>query len=176
MRILLTGATGGIGSAIGKRLRKHYEVLEVRHDDPHDALLIDIDWLVCAHGILDEKKIEGTFKANTLSIIHLIERLKDSKVIVISSTAGINGNDKYPVYAASKAAINSYCKSISKTRECYALCPGPTDTRMWRGLGLKGQAQDPDEVAKVVERIILGGFRSGDIITIRDGEVEEEGW
>jgi hypothetical protein len=42
---------------------------------------------------------------------------------------------------------------------------------MWRSLGLEGEAQHPSEVAKAVQRIMSGEFKSGDIITVRNGEV-----
>jgi len=171
MRILLTGSSGGIGSAI-KEVLKDHEVICVRHADPAPVQLIDIDWLICAHGVIDEEDILGTFMANTISSIYLAEQLKNARIIFISSTAA-RGNDTYPIYAASKAALNTYCKSISKKRECYAICPGPTDTPMWQRLDIPGKAQSPTAVADAVSRIInsAGIYTSGDIITVRNGTI-----
>ena len=161
MKILLTGATGGIGSAIKARLQEH-DLTCIAHSDTKTEE--SFDWLICAHGILDESDLLGTFVANTLSSIHLAQTVKAKNIIFISSTAGINGNTSYPIYAASKAALNIYCKSIPN---CYALCPGPTDTPLIKHLDI--QKQSPTKVAKAVEHIMLGKYKSGDVITIRDG-------
>lgn len=169
MKILITGITGGIGSAIERRLARQHEIIGMGRptEMPHQ----DIDWLICAHGSLNEDDLIGTFFANTISTIRLIQSTK-CPVIVISSTAAFKGNDRYPIYSASKAAINTYCKSISGSRECYAVCPGPTDTKLWHELGIEGEPQDPDEVAKAVERVIAGDFHSGDPITVRNGVID----
>lgn len=167
MKIILTGGTGGIGSAIRDQLENH-DLTWVAHADVDRSELEDVDWLICAHGVLNENDILGTFMANTITSIYLAEHMQQGSVIFISSTAAINGNSGYPVYAASKAALNTYCKSKSN---CYALCPGPTDTAMWRKLGLPGKAQDPKEVAKAVQMIIDGEFHPGHIITVRNGEI-----
>lgn len=167
MKILLTGATGGIGSAIKEALRGH----------DFDELKDEVDWLIFAQGTIDETDVRNLFEANTLMPISLTQRLLPNikrGVIFISSTAGINGNGKFPVYSASKAALNCYSESMAKAHpelQFYAICPGPTDTKMWRGLGLKGKAQAPSEVARVVVETINGAFESGDIITVRDGIV-----
>lgn len=168
MKILLTGATGGIGSAIKEMLKEH-EVIAVGRPDLYPEG--DFDWVILAHGCLDETRVQETFEANVISHIQIAERTKAENIIFISSTAA-RGNDRFPVYAASKAALNIYCKSISSKRKCYTLCPGPTDTTMWRKLGLEGKAQSPKDVADAVKRImVLGVYNSGDIITVRNGEL-----
>lgn len=177
MKILLTGATGGIGSAIKEALKEH----EVATMGRPDMFMISeqFDWVIFAHGIIDEQDIEGTFEANTFSCIKLTEDLVSDVtegIIFISSTAAIHGNDTFPVYAASKAAINNYTKSLARKHKdisFYALCPGPTNTKMWRDLGLDGEAQDPSEVAKAVKWIMDGEFISGDVITVRSGEINK---
>lgn len=168
MKILLTGYRGGIGSAIKKKLSQH-EIICVAHATIYTVE--EFDWMICAHGVINEADVKETFMANVISNIRLAQTIFTKNIIFISSTAGIKGNDKYPIYSASKAALNMYCKSIASKVNCYALCPGPTDTPMWRNLGLEGKAQSPVEVAKVVERIMAEEFKSGDIITVRNGEV-----
>jgi len=169
-KILLTGATGGIGSAIKNRLKNHELTCVAR---PNFAINTDgeFDWLICAHGIIDENNVLETFKANVISNIILIKTIKAKKIIFISSTAAFKGNGLFPVYSASKAALNMYAQILARERECYVIAPGPTDTEMWRKLGLEGQAQDPDEVAKVVQLVINGEFKNGQLITIRNGIV-----
>ena len=169
MKILLTRGTGGIGSAIKDSLQEH-EFVSFFGTDP-------IDWVIFAHGVIDERVIIHTFDVNTIKCIRDTEAFLPrvfKGIIYISSTAGIRGNTKFPIYSASKAAINSYAETMSRTYpdvQFYALCPGPTDTKMWRSLSLPGEAQDPAEVAKAIKLIMDGHFKSGDIITIRNGEI-----
>lgn len=165
MRIKLIGEKGGIGSAIKKNLSQH------------DFTEQNVDWLIFAQGFIGEDEMAETFDANIFTCIEITEKyiryLKEG-VIYISSTAGITGNSKFPVYAASKAALNNYTKSMAKAHPMlsfYALCPGPTNTKMWKSLGISGQPQEPIEVAKAVQQILEGKFLSGSIITVRDGEI-----
>lgn len=165
MKILLMGATGGIGSAIKESLKEH------SFEDYEN----EIDWLIFAQGIINESSIEQTFEVNTNLCISLTKRLiRNIKrgVIYISSTSGIRGNTRFPIYSASKAAVNSYAQTMARSYadiQFYALCPGPTNTKMWQSLGLAGEAQEPSEVARAVKEIMDGKYKSGDIITVRDG-------
>ncbi len=168
MKISLVGKTGGIGSAIYDSLKGH-EFVENANQHP--------DWLIFAQGVIDEEDVGGMFTVNTGLCIKLTQTflptLKQG-VIYISSTAGIKGNTKFPVYSASKAALNSYVDTMARAHpelQFYALCPGPTDTKMWRSLGLEGEAQDPSEVAKAVKEIMDGKYKSGDVITVRNGKI-----
>jgi len=166
MKILLTGATGGIGLAILHRLnpQKHKFVCVAHADIETNE---EFDWMICAHGVLDETDVYETFHANVISNIYLAEEIKAKNIIFISSTSGVKGNDKYPVYSASKAALNMY----AKLKGYYVICPGPTDTPMFKKLGITDiKPQSPDEVAKVVEKIINGEIKSK-LIIIRNGEI-----
>lgn len=171
MKILLTGATGGMGSAIKEALKEH-EVIEVSRKQRKN---LEGDWLICAHGVLDEKRLLPTFLVNAVWPITLTNNSKISQgIIYISSTAALGGNSKYPVYSASKAALNIYAKSMQKAHpalQFYALCPGPTKTKMWDKLGLSGTPQEPVEVAKAVQRIMAGEFKGHVVITVRNGKV-----
>lgn len=169
MKILLTGSTGGIGSAIKERLKTHELTCVSR---AFIETKEEFDWMICAHGIVNEEDTPGTFFANTISNIWLSQNIKTKNIIFISSTAGIKGNEKYPVYSASKIALNTYCELVAKKVNCYALCPGATDTPGWRKLNITDvKPQNPIEVAKAVEKIMEGGYKSGDIITVRDGVI-----
>lgn len=167
MKILLRGASGGIGSAIKEFLKEH----EI------NTIEMEVDWVIFAQGVMSEEDVEDTFRVNTF---HCIQTTQDFLPITkygfiyISSTAALGGNSKYPVYSASKAALNVYAKAMQKAHpelQFYALCPGPTNTAMWRGLGLEGVAQEPVEVAKAVQRIMAGEFKGNVIVTVRNGEV-----
>lgn len=170
MKILLTGSTGGIGLSIKNLLRDDELVCVARADIETKE---EFDWLICSHGIINEEDMLETFMANTLSNIRLAETIKTKNIIFISSTAGIKGNSGYPIYSASKSALNTYCKSIAQKVNCYSLCPGPTDTPGWRKLNITDvHPQSPDEVAKSVLHIMEGRYKSGDVIIIRDGREE----
>ena len=177
MKILLFGSSGGIGSAIKDSLNGHQVVCPTRSAPltvfPNEE---KFDLIIFAQGQIDESEVLDTFDANIIGIILLTDRflISSERFIFISSTAGIKGNAMFPVYAASKAALNIYSKSMALRytgKQFYSICPGPTDTKMWRSLGLRGEAQAPSEIAKVVQRIINSEFKSGDIITVRDGKV-----
>lgn len=176
MKVLLTGATGGIGAAIKESLKEH-DITCYRPDLDYVRFKEDFDWVILAHGVLDEDYEAKTFWANTTVPIWMTKDLLKQTgqgFIYISSTAGITGNSKYPVYSASKAALNIYAKSMQKAHpelQFYALCPGPTKTKLWDSLGLSGNPQEPVEVAKAVQRIIAGEFKGHVVITVRNGEV-----
>lgn len=173
MRIYLTGATGGIGSAIKESLSDHEFVKLPQYNEK----VQDVDWLIFAHGVIDEDKIENTIGVNIGFPVSVTQQwISNIKagVIYISSASGIRGNTKFPVYSASKAALNSYTETMSRAHpelQFYAICPGPTDTKMWRGLGLPGKAQEPSKVADAVKMAIEGKFLSGSIVVVRDGVV-----
>ncbi len=172
MEIILTGCHGGIGSAIKERLKEH-ELTYPAHVFAENVLYWEYEkkqynWLICAHGVLDESNVYDTFITNVMSTIELVEEVKTKNVIFISSTSGIKGNDKYPIYSASKAALNMY----AKLKGYYVVCPGATDTKMFRKLGLDVKPQSPDVVAELVEQIINGMYPKGSSIKIKDGICE----
>src|SRR4051812_23336901 len=101
MKILLTGSTGGIGSAIKERLKGHDLTCVHRAQIESKE---EFDWMICAHGVINEGEVLETFYANVISNIHLAQDVKAKNIIFISSTAGLKGNDKFPIYSASKAA------------------------------------------------------------------------
>lgn len=169
MKYYLTGYTGGIGSAIKIILQEHEFVGITKQKD--------IDWLIFAHGMLDEEKGRDTFRVNTSACIELTQKVLPylrRGVIFISSTSGIKGNTRFPIYSASKAALNSYTETMARKHpelQFYAVCPAATNTKMWHSLGLEGTPQEPIKVAKAVKEIIDGKYKSGDIITVRDGKI-----
>ena len=72
----------------------------------------------------DIKKFEDVFKINTLGPIHITKKLLDKiysnskkkellKIINISSIVGIRGFKDLSIYSSSKAALDSFTKSIS---------------------------------------------------------------
>tara|TARA_B100000953_G_scaffold267293_1_gene235863 strand:- start:251 stop:994 length:744 start_codon:yes stop_codon:yes gene_type:complete len=89
-----------------------------------------------------KKKLEEIFEINFFSqsiftqyIIKSMIKRKNGNITYISSTASIEGNIGRSAYAASKAAINSQAKVLSKELGVHnirvnAIAPGLTDTDM----------------------------------------------
>jgi len=123
-------------------------------------LLQDIDILINNAGIRDPK-LNGNPKPfimttndewwyvvqnNVNSVINACRevlpnmiRLKKGRIINITSLAGIVGNPGQSAYAASKGAITSFSKSISKEVCSFGICincvaPGFIETEMVKGL------------------------------------------
>ena len=167
MRIRLTGRTGGIGSAIEEMVGEENITRERS----------DLDWLILAHGTIDENNPQKVISVNTtLCIEEALEALPYLRkgIIFISSTSAMTANRNFPVYSASKAALNTFTLALAKAhpeKQFYALCPGRTETKMWQSLKLDGKTQSPEAVARVVKDIIDGKYLENRIITVRDGIV-----
>jgi short-subunit dehydrogenase len=144
--ILLTGASGGIGSAISEALRTAgHTVIGVTREDadvtaPEAVRALkermlknaaQIDWLVCAHGFIDaetnlEKErpedIRKTFDVNIVSLLYLLQQFQphlshNGGMIALSSSAGLVPNGKYAAYSASKAAVNAFMLASARANE-----------------------------------------------------------
>jgi len=88
------------------------------------------------------KKLEEIFEVNyfsqadfTQNIIKSMIKKKIGSIVYISSSAAIDGNVGRSAYAASKAAINSHAKVLSKELGAYnirvnVIAPGLTETDM----------------------------------------------
>jgi short-subunit dehydrogenase len=152
----------------------------------------NISWLINSAGFIDLEEptldlhsdaIKKTFTVNASTPAEITYRLLPyiqdfGGIIHISSTAGIWGNPSFPIYSASKSALNTFSRSIAKTltqtqKRVIALCPGPTNTEM-RELIAKDSSkhQNPDTVAEVVLEIIQknSAFKNGDTLIVRDGK------
>ncbi len=142
-----------------------------------------INWIVQSVGFLDKKEshksLQQTFAINTFSLISFANlftpHIKRGGFIHISSTAGIWGNPSFPIYSASKGAVNTFSQSLakkiaSKKLSCITLCPGPTNTKMLPR-GIKTY-QKPEAVANVIQKIVnkKSTYKNGDIIIVRDGK------
>ncbi len=228
-KILIIGATGGIGSAIARSLARP-EIHLVLHGTNGDTLesLTNIlaptcasatsyaadltneesarlfcnhvtatahepfDWIIYCAGFIDETEPHRlisansalkTFTINVLSAHAIIQACESTisnqgGVLLISSTAGLWGNGEYPVYAASKAALNNLGKSLAKrwgnNKKAIVICPGPTNTAMREKIAHDAEThQSPLEIGKLVSKIISDAqtYSSGTIIQIRNSEV-----
>lgn len=223
--IVVTGATGGIGSAIvtqaivdgyiiiatgdkQSKLKKLQEQFGKENIIPYKIDLTELDafgafsrfvgnkagkieWIIHSAGFIYTKEpllkpnvraVRKTFLTNIESVVALTYRLlplitQDGGVIFISSTAGLWGNPSYPMYAASKGALNTFAQSIARhiaknKQSSITICPGPTNTPMReRMAGDAKDQQGPDVVATVVTNILNrnSSYINGDIIVVRDG-------
>ncbi len=193
--ILLTGASGGIGSAIRTTLESegHTVITTDRNEtdltSPEAIRTLSskigkIDVIVCSHGYIDtassfaEQTIEAldkTFAVNTLSVAYIARQFPSVDMITLSSTAALRPNGKYPAYSASKAAVNVLMQNLARHRPEHlyvTICPGATNTKMREKIAHDAaQHQSPSEVAALVTDIISGKetVQTGDIWVVRDG-------
>lgn len=226
-KILIIGATGGIGCAITENLlRIHSTVfLHGSQQEKLDDLVgkftganittltaadfstlagikafcneitelgKKFDWIIYVAGYIDEHEPQSiltaeethkTFLINTIAPIAIVAACEkqisqDGGVIFISSTAGLRGNEKFPVYSASKAALNNFGISLAKKwkdgRHVTIVCPGPTNTEMRQKIaGDSSQHQSPSHVSSLVVEIVTGKRvnPTGSILQIRNGLV-----
>ncbi len=182
--VLVTGASGGIGSAIVNALEKTgCRVIPISHKDADlssfsavEKLRIAhqeaIGWLICTHGFVDDslsideqtpENMQKTFEVNTLSLFYIAKVFMDQisaggGMIFISSTAGINANGRLAAYSASKAAVNSLAQALARNKsdkKFFSVCPGPTNTAMRERIAHDAATkQSPDVVAALVQQLV----------------------
>ena len=142
-----------------------------------------------------EEKIKEVFQVNFFSILKLVRAIvkifiknKNGSIINISSNAATECDAGRSIYAASKSALNSFTKCLSKELGPFnirvnAVAPGLTNTKMIeknldkkileetiKRIPLKRIAS-PDEIANVVLFLAsdMSGYINGEIINITGG-------
>lgn len=196
--ILLTGSSGGIGSAIHHTLknagytvitadRSTYDLTSPAAIQELSSAITQIDTIVCAHGYIDTARavaeqsteaIHETFAVNVLSIAYLARQFPEVDMIVLSSTAALYPNGKYPVYSASKAAVNALMQNLARERPNHSyitICPGATNTKMREKIEHDAaQHQNPMVIADTVLGVMQekNAYRSGDIVSVKKGATE----
>ena len=110
------------------------------------ALMDDADW----HQVLDTN-LDGVFHLCRAAVFPMIKRRRGS-VVTLSSVAGVYGNAGQVNYAASKAGIIGFTKSLSKEVGRYgirtnAVAPGMIETDMTAGLPAPIRTRMLDSVA-----------------------------
>ena len=107
---------------------------------------------------MSEKDFDSVMEVNVKSVFNMtksvvVPMLKSKKgsIINISSVVGVKGNAGQANYAASKAAINGFTKSIalelgSRNIRCNAIAPGFIETEMTQALAEETVKQWRDQI------------------------------
>jgi 3-oxoacyl-[acyl-carrier protein] reductase len=145
-------------------------------------------------GMIDYELMHDVFNTNVFSVINITQyaykimrRQKSGSIINIASIAGVEGSPGQAVYSASKGAVISLTKSLSKELGVHgirvnAIAPGIIDTDLIKPLGpakiedniknvVLGRLGKPDEVADAALFLAsdLSSYISGQVLVV-DGK------
>jgi 3-oxoacyl-[acyl-carrier protein] reductase len=165
---------------------KHIDVLVNNAGVTRDGLLMRMkseDW----DAVLDTN-LKGAFNL-TKPVARLMVRQRAGRIVNISSVIGLMGNAGQANYAASKAGLLGFTKSVarelaSRGITCNVVCPGFIETDMTKGLGDDLRAKllekiplarlgQPEDVAGVVSFLCspAAAYMTGQILTVDGGMV-----
>jgi 3-oxoacyl-[acyl-carrier protein] reductase len=164
----------------------HIDVLVNNAGVTRDGLLMRMkseDW-----DTVINTNLKGAFHL-TKPVARLMVKQRSGRIINISSVIGLMGNAGQANYAASKAGLIGFSKSVarefaSRNITCNVVCPGFIETDMTKGLGedLRKKLLDkiplarlgqPDDVAGVVAFLAspAANYITGQILTVDGGMV-----
>lgn len=204
--IVITGASSGIGQATRALYKQQGDKIIELNRDMLDlssaniettipqviAKIKNVDWLIHVAGFVNPREsfdnldtLEETFNVNLFSAIYLTKAVlpklnENGGIIFVSSTAGIIGSGKVPLYATSKGGLNTFAQSLAfhfkfndTSKSAFVVAPGPTNTKM-RDLtsGDGDKHQSPESVARVLLDITSGRnqYQNGDIIIVNNAK------
>jgi 3-oxoacyl-[acyl-carrier protein] reductase len=165
---------------------KHVDVLVNNAGVTRDGLLMRMksaDW----DTVLDTN-LKGAFNL-TKPVSRLMIKQRAGRVVNISSVIGLMGNAGQANYAASKAGLIGFSKSVarelaSRSITCNVVCPGFIETDMTKGLGEEmrknlldkiplARLGQPEDVAGTVAFLCspAASYITGQILTVDGGMV-----
>ena len=195
MDILVTGARGGIATAIAQHFVKHNLYLPARQDmdvcsldsiQSYLELIPNIDLLINNAGDLYSASIKDSIPDKWLNDINvnfvgtylttqaLLKKYENVKVINIASASAYRSYKEWSSYCASKAAVVTLTKCLANEgEEAYCICPGGVDTPFRNKIDIvNSQMLAPTEIALLIEKITQGQYNSGDSIVIKSNVLE----
>jgi 2-hydroxycyclohexanecarboxyl-CoA dehydrogenase len=114
----------------------------VETDEPFQARVLEIN-------------LAGPIRVTRAVLPDMIEA-GFGRIVLVSSDAGRVGSSGETIYAAAKGGLLSFAKSVAReavrhgvTANC--VCPGPTDTPLFRGLAREGEGE---RITQALERAI----------------------
>lgn len=186
-KIMIFGATGGIGSAVVRTLESHNEIIECNRDQVNFAVpdsdgrvrrLLTIhnpDVIVnCAGSFNDDhvthhEMFDVNLGSNWSLIRYYLEQseqlTKPVKIIMLGSSAYESGRRNYMLYAASKAALHNLWQGATERFEGTPVSidiihPVKTRTRMLNRDSSPNKLE-PEDVAAVVANRVTKMSESG---------------
>jgi 2-C-methyl-D-erythritol 4-phosphate cytidylyltransferase len=188
--ILVFGGSGGIGSEVIKQLQlmganviapTHKEVDLSREILPTFLDSLELDVIIQCAGVIYRgfEHYDETMNINfrsALLIVDLAKRTMPSggSIIFVGSSSAMKGRKDFPIYSASKAALNNFVEGVAESMLPYNIrinCVNParTNTRMTDYLGVTGEGGL--DVSYVAKKIIdyCGVTNTGQIFNIRRG-------
>lgn len=201
-KVLVVGASSGIGYAIYRHCQQKYDhVIGVSRRGPDKYVdMADMgslkgvqdsyDLIIYAAGIMplreDNEEIR-ILTVNFLNFSFLIQNLvskmdgNDPQVIAISSVSALHPDPHQSMYAASKAAMNAWMRSMAlryakKVRFNLVspgffdtdLVPGETPKNLIDSIPMKREAK-PEEILPVIDMLIETKYMTGANIVIDGG-------
>lgn len=96
-----------------------------------------------------DTNLKGTFLCSQ-AVIKVMKKQRQGRIVSITSGTGVRGMVKGAHYAASKAGMTAFTKSLSMELAPYAInvnemAPGPVDTAHWR------RGKTPAEIAAMID-------------------------
>lgn len=103
-----------------------------------------------------------------------LKRNPKTKIINISSAAGMASYPDWSSYCSSKAAVNTFTKSVAADGfEVFAVCPGGFDSKFRNYFNLdNSNLMSLDLVSSHVKSVIDGMYQSGTVLYFRNTELQ----